>query len=346
MPASTAPGGHKMRALGFLSHQEPSEGFILIAVLWILAALAALAAIYSFSVNETASVLVSHDEKLQAQELALAGVELAVYELTATPKAQPSRGKLGFRLGNAAVTVDFRSESARIDLNLAPKPVLAGLFTVLGVKNEDAEGFADRILAWRTPRTSGASDSEAALYRSAGRSYGPRHGPFQHVNELGLVSGLPPALIDCAMPYLTVFSGQAGIDILGAAPEVLSALPGITPERLEILLSQRQGASQDVLKAQLGMAAQYITVQPSKANRITVAVRLDTNRQVRSQAVVLLPDKDTEPFRMMSWREDIGEPEAPKSSDPAELACARGRVHANVDRMIRKFSALPILSAS
>jgi general secretion pathway protein K len=344
MPVSAASSGHNMR---FLSHQEPSEGFILVAVLWILAALAALAAIYSVYVNETAAALVGHDEGLQAQELALAGVELAVYQLTAVPEAQPSRGNLGFRLGNADVAVDFRSESARIDLNLAPKPLLAGLFNVLGAKNEDADGFADRILSWRTPLTSGASDGEAALYRSAGRNYGPRHGPFQHVNELGLVLGLPPGLVDCAMPYLTVYSGQAGIDVFDAAPEVLSALPGITPDRLQILLSQRQGASQDVIRAQLGMAAQYITMQPSKANRITIAVRFDTNRRVRSQAVVLLPDRDTEPFRMLSWHNEIGEPdESPTASDPSERSCARSRGHADVRRLFREFSATSVLSAS
>lgn len=332
-----------MPSFKFPSHQERSDGFILVAVLWILAALATLAAIYSAYVNETAFVLVGHDEGLKAQELALAGVELAVYELTAVPEAQPSEGRLAFRLGNADVAVDFRSESARIDLNMAPKQLLEGLFTVLGAKSGEAEEFAGRILSWRTPLASGASDNEAGLYRSAGRNYGPRHGPFQHVNELGLVLGLPPALIDCALPYLTVYSGQAGVNIFGAAPEVLSALPGITPERLRILLSQRQGASQDVLKAQLGMAAQYVTVQPGKANRITAAVRFDTKRQVRSEAVVLLPDNDTEPFRMLSWREDIGEP---KTSDPGALSCARSRGHAEMRRRIREFSALPVLGAS
>jgi hypothetical protein len=47
-----------MPSFKFLSHQERSDGFILVAVLWILAALATLAAIYSVYVNETASVLV------------------------------------------------------------------------------------------------------------------------------------------------------------------------------------------------------------------------------------------------------------------------------------------------
>jgi general secretion pathway protein K len=297
-----------MRSCELLSRREVPDGFIVVAVLWILAALATLAAIYAVYVNVTGFALVGYDDRLEAQGLAVAGVELAAYQLTAIPEARPSRGKFAFRLGTADVTVEFRSESGRIDLNLAPKQLLAGLFTVLGANRDDADGYADRILGWRSPVNSGAADSEAFLYRTAGRNYGPRHGPFQHVNELGLVLGLPEDLVDRALPYLTVYSGQAEVNLFNAAPEVLAALPGLTPERIQILLAQREGAPQDILNAQLGMAAQYATVQSSKANRVTVEVRFDASRRVRSEAVVLLLDDDTEPFRMLSWRDEIGEP--------------------------------------
>jgi general secretion pathway protein K len=298
---------NNMPSFKSLPHHKPADGFILVAVLWILGALATLAAIYALYVHETVFVFVGHDERLQAQGLALAGVELAVYQLTAIPEARPSRGKFSFRLGNAEVTVDFRSENARIDLNLASKQLLAGLFIGFGAQREVAEGYADRILAWRTPLTSGTTDSEAALYRTGGRNFGPRHAPFQHVNELALVLGLPPALIDRALPYLTVYSGQAEVNVLNAAPEVLAALPGMTPERLHIMLGLRAGAPQDVLTAQLGIAAQYATAQPGKSNRISVDVRFDANRRVRSEAVILLRDEDTEPFRVLSWRDEDGE---------------------------------------
>ena len=135
----------------------------------------------------------------------------------------------------------------------------------------------------------------------------------------------PRRLLECALPYLTVYSGQAAVDVFDAAPEVLSALPGITEDRLQVLLSQRQGVSQDVLKAQLGMAAQYVTLQPSKANRITVTMRFKSNRRVRSEAVVLLIDKDREPYRMLSWRHDIGDPNDMQRPLESHSACARSR---------------------
>jgi general secretion pathway protein K len=301
--------------------RKRSEGFILVAVLWIISALAGVAAVYSVYVNETASMMVGQDEQIEAQELAISGVELAVYQLTATPEAQPSRGKLVTRIGNAEVMVEFRAESARIDINFASKPVLAGLFVALGIPNDAAQGYADRIVGWRTPLASGANDTEAPLYR--GKAYRPRHGPFEHVDELALLAGLPPALIDCALPYVTVYSGQAGIDVFDADPVVLSALPGITPDRIQILLSQRQNASQDVLRAQLGMAAQYITVQPSKTNRITTAIRFKSNRQVFSEAVILLADD--EPFHMLSWHHDIGDQNEARGLLGAAAACAARR---------------------
>jgi general secretion pathway protein K len=298
---------HKMRTFKLLSRQQSSDGFIVVAVLWILAALATLATTYGVYVNATAFALADYDVRLQAQELAMAGVELAVYRLSENPNAPPTQGKFGFRLGNADVAVDFRSEGGRIDLNFAPKQLLAGLFTVLGSEPEAAEDFADRIIAWRTPAPTTA-DSETFRYREAGKSYGPRHGPFQHVNELGLVLGLTSDVVDRALPYLTVYSGQPEVNVLNAAPEVLAALPGLTPARIEILLAQREGAPRDILNAQLGPAAQYVTAQSSKANRVTVDVRFDTKRSMRSEAVVLLLDDDVIPFRLLSWRDETGEP--------------------------------------
>ena len=78
-----------------------------------------------------------------------------------------------------------------------------------------------------------------------------------------------------------------------------------------------------MLRAQLGMAAQYVTVQPSKTNRITVAIRFKSNRQVFSEAVILLTGY--EPFRMLSWRHDIGDLNEIRGFEPAS-SCAGRRV--------------------
>src|SRR5438105_5392762 len=63
-----------------------ADGFILVAVLWILAALATLATIFSVYVINTATAFTVHDERLQAEGCARAAIELAVYQLTANPQ--------------------------------------------------------------------------------------------------------------------------------------------------------------------------------------------------------------------------------------------------------------------
>ena len=49
------------------------QGFILVAVLWILGALATLAVVYSFYQREAALDLVNHNEQIQARALAVWG---------------------------------------------------------------------------------------------------------------------------------------------------------------------------------------------------------------------------------------------------------------------------------
>lgn len=281
------------------------RGFILIAVLWIVAALATLAVIYSLYARETAVNFLAHDERLQARALALSGVELAAYQLTAQSNQQPLTGNFSFRQGRATIAVKFRCENSLIDLNYAPKGVLAGLFVAVGVQPEDALEFADRIMAWRTPLQAGASDPEAGLYEAAGKEYGPRHAPFQNRNELGLLAGLPPALVDRVLPYFTVYSGEPQVNVLAAPPQVLAALPGLTPERLQVLLTMRGSAPQDVTTAQLGTTQSYLTFDPSRANRVTVDVGFPSGRRIRTMAVILILPRDSEPYRVLSWRDDV-----------------------------------------
>src|SRR5262249_26397680 len=113
---------------------------------------------------------------------------------------------------------------ARIDLNYASKELLAALFAGLGANKDAATEDAERIVGWRTRPPGAGSNSEEALYATAGLGYAPRQSLFTHVNELALVVGLQPALVDRALPFLTIFNGTSEVDDTIAAPEVVAAL--------------------------------------------------------------------------------------------------------------------------
>ncbi len=124
--------------------------------------------------------------------------------------------------------------------------MLAGLFAAFGVKSDDAVEYANRIVGWRSPapKDQGTSD-EDGLYRSAGLNYSPRGGPFAHVDELWLVYELPPALVERIMPFVTVYSGLPKVNVRDAAPEVIAALPGMTPALLNSFLDKRESGPID-----------------------------------------------------------------------------------------------------
>ncbi len=284
------------------------DGFIVVAVLWILGALATLATIYAVYVIDTAAAFSVHDYKLKADALFSASIELTAAQLAATPGA-PSSGRLVFRLGDANVVADFRGENARVDLNTAPKELLAGLFAALGAQPGLAEVYADSVIAWRTSPTQDRPDT-AANYRTAGLAYPPRGGPFPHPGELALVAGLPEALVDRAMPFVTVYSGAPQINILDAAPEVLAALPGMTPSILHAVLAQREAQPRNAqrLAAMLGPAQALAAIQGSKAVRVTPRVVFDDGQRMSADIVIFVLDSGTEPYRILSWRDSSDDP--------------------------------------
>jgi general secretion pathway protein K len=283
------------------------RGFVIVAVLWILVALSALATIFSVYLSNSAQALAVTDTGLQTEALVSAGVELTTYQLLlAGEKTRPALGSFRFRLDNAEVLVTFTSEAARVDLNFASKEMLANLFAVLGVDQRVASESADRIVGWRTRPKANAANEEEALYCAAGLTYSPRQSFFTHVNELSLVLGMPPELVDRALPFVTVFSGSPNIDVLAAPPEVIAALPGMTPSILNDFLNQRPALSrnQSAIAAALGPAQASATIPNSKSFRILAVLKFDNGRRTSSEVVIALGD-DKDPYRVLSWQDDI-----------------------------------------
>lgn len=278
------------------------RGFIVVAVLWMLAALAALALIYLSYVTNTAVTVAVNADRLQAEALVNAGLELTAYRLTAQNEAtRPTSGTFNARVGAGRVSVTFRSEAARVDLNMAPKSLLSGLMTALGVSAADAAVYADRILAWRSSTEPGQDNPEDSYYRTLGADYVPRHAPFPHSDELWLVRGIPAAVVERVLPFVTVFSNMRTVNLLDAAPQVVAALPGMTPGMLQQVLRDRTDPNVDP-RALVGLAGgTNATVEGSRAYRLTVAVEAPSHRRSSAEIVILLLDSGDEPYRVLSW---------------------------------------------
>jgi general secretion pathway protein K len=270
-------------------------------------ALSALAVIFSVYLSNSARALGATDIGVPTEALASASLELTAYQLLrADDKARPAQGSFRFRMDDAQVVVTFTSEAARVDLNRASKELLSNLFEVLGAERRAAGEIADRIVGWRTEAKSNAANNEEALYLAAGLGYSPRQAPFAHINELSLVLGISPAMVERALPFVTVYSKAAEVDVLLAPAEVVAAVPGMTAEVLNDFLKQRASLPHDqkAVAAALGPAKAAATLPEAKAFRVVTAIRFDNGRRASSEAVISLgQDRDKDPYNVLFWQD-------------------------------------------
>ena len=282
-----------------------NDGFIIVAVLWILVALATLVGAFSVYVASEVAPSQFGLDRLRAESLLYAGIELTAYRLIGLDDAsRPSSGAFSFRLGRASAAVEFQSEGARIDLNYASADLLSGLFATLGTDKDAADFAAARIVGWRTGNPLPNQNQEADRYRTAGLNYAPRQAPFQNVAELHFVLGLPPNLLERAIPFVTVFNGHAEIDVNEAAPEVIESLPHMTPDLAAAILKQRDPRNPQAV-LQLASAASGVTSGGRRAIRATIHGALDDGRKIKAEVVFLVADNSPNPYRILAWKDDF-----------------------------------------
>jgi general secretion pathway protein K len=223
-------------------------GIALIAVLWLTVLLTVVASGFAFSMRGEALAARNALSVAQARAAADGAVERTVFELSRPRNIadvwQPDGVAHVWQDGDARLAVTAVDESARIDLNAAPEPLLKGLLqNVGGLDADTAQHVVEAIEDWRDAddlkRPNGAEEAD---YHAAGRKYGPANASFSAVGELQRVLGVTPGLMGRIADDLTVYSWQPAINPATASRDVLLALPNVTPEIVDAFLAQRSDA--------------------------------------------------------------------------------------------------------
>ena len=104
-----------------------------------------------------------------------------------------------------------------------------------------------------------------------------------------------------------MYNGKPTIDVIDAAPQVIAALPGMTPQTLQGILAARASGTLDrdfaaslMGNGNAGSAGRGS--DPGKAFRVGVRIDFDNGRHSAAEAVILLPDDGPVPYRVLSWR--------------------------------------------
>lgn len=278
-------------------HPEDQSGIALVAVLWGVLLLSALAIAFSLEARTETRLAKNFFESAEAEAAADAGVYWAVGELLRPPEtrqivADGAIYELGF--AGSRLHIAVRDEAGKVDLNAAPAALIAAAMAAAGADIRTAQRIAENIVerrngvARRQPR--------GAARRDRGSLEALRGGSFRLVEELRAVQGVTPALYEAAAPFLTVYSGMGGVDPSIAPLALLRALSGLEARDGEIESRASAGRPPGAAAADRLLKRTSAAVHMIEASATTAAGARFTRR-----AIVQLSAQPQSPYRFLQW---------------------------------------------
>ncbi len=225
---------------------QGEEGIALIIVLWVLAFLMFLVIEFAYTMRVETSAVRNFKDETKARHLALAGINMAVAEISGTFDIVylDGEGKVVFgkkekqvmealeskrerEVEGGLISYRLRGEAGKLNINAATREMLISLLKATGVEPVERDMIADSILDWRDKNhefhLNGAEDD---YYGSLPEPYGAKDGDFDTVEELLLVRGVTPA----------IFYGSGKVP-----PEFGISVPGKAHENEDVFSPEYKG---------------------------------------------------------------------------------------------------------
>lgn len=217
-------------------------GIALVLVLWILTLMTIMAASYSLSTHREAGILSYAHERAKGVALADGGVSYAMLRLSAPDMKKRWKADgtpYVWEMEGAQVAIRIMDEAGKVDINASQEPTLRTILNYVVHNDEEASQLADAILDWRDAddlkRLHGA---EKAEYEAAGK-LPPQNRNFLVLEELKSVLGMTPERFHLLEPWLTLYTGQDGLNPTKASPEILLPLLQGDQSAVANILQQR-----------------------------------------------------------------------------------------------------------
>jgi type II secretory pathway component PulK len=224
------------------------QGIALIVVLWLIVLLGAVAAGHASNVHSEIRLAMLYVQSAKARALAEAGIQQAILSLLqgSEGKQWPVDGSVQrFVFGEQEVKVAIRDATGLVDLNSAKASLLEVLFSIPEQNSQQQVQLVNALLDWRDAddrsHLQGAEDDD---YRAAGFAWTAHDAAFSSIEELRYLIGMTPRKFAAIAPYITVFSGQAALNLEYAPKKLASILTGQTmdavPNRSSTLSTQHR----------------------------------------------------------------------------------------------------------
>jgi general secretion pathway protein K len=313
------------------------KGSALLMVLWLSAALSAIAFTVANTVRAETERTSTSVDSLRAYYLATGAVDRALLYLLWGPTQRKPDGTpryfenpmpvLRFEFPSGSAVTEIMPETAKLNVNQASPRELANLMVALGIPPEQAVSITRGILDWRTISPGGAFTEFDQHYMGLTPSFRARHASFQEIEELLLVQGVTPDLFygsyspdetgkllahaglrDC----LSVYGSIGPIDVNTVPLPVMQAI-GIPSEAAAAIVNLRQNAPIRSLERFAAFSAGgpgmvRLGIVPSSIATIRATARLrlsngqysDLRRTVTAMVKFLGPEWNP-PFHVMRW---------------------------------------------
>jgi general secretion pathway protein K len=245
--------------------RKTNQGAALLAVLWLVAGLSAIALTIANTVRGETERSSTDSDGLKAYYLAAGAIDRMLLYMEQpgsfqnpdkTPVIQPTTRVLALDFPTGVVTGEIIPETSKLDVNKSSPKELLNLLLALGQDPAQAEQTVAGILDWRGGSDGGSLTAFDQYYMSLTPSFKARHASLQEIEELSLVRGVTPDLFygsytrnaqgqlvphaglrDC----LSVYGSQGSLDVNTVEPEVMQAV-GIPPEIAAAIYSLRRAA--------------------------------------------------------------------------------------------------------
>jgi general secretion pathway protein K len=321
--------------------RERQKGAALLAVLWLSAALAAIAFSVASSVRGETERVATSEEDVRAYYIASGAIERAVLYMKwgqasarpdgSNPYYRPGQPKIVLPFPDAEAIVDVIPEESKINVNSAPPGLLTRLMSALGATEDRAQLIAAAIVDWRQASRTAEASSFDQYYLSLQPSFRGRHASIEDVEELLSVQGMTPDLFygtwvrqggeggsrlvprggvrDCVSPY----GGQGRYDVNTVQPAVLLAA-GVAADDVSALVYRRN--AQPVTQQQEMAAwaqsspelANHLSFGPHNAYTLRATVRmrrpdgsLSDMRRTVAALVRFLKARNDKGYEILRW---------------------------------------------
>jgi general secretion pathway protein K len=256
---------------------NPKSGSALVVVLWILIIIALIVSMFAFEMRLEAKMITLQRKRFKADQLALAGVELAK-SMLAYKEKEKTKGPIGERIpnedpwvnealkiadgvpvnftedfGNGTVTLHIDYEEGRRNISKLQHADWRLLFEQAGIPNTRWDAMISCLTDWQDPDdlyTLNGAESDDPFYKK--RGYECKNAPVDTVDELLLIKnwgeevlyGTPPGEktdepITGIASQLTTW-GDGKINPNSASREVLNSL-NIPDATIEAIMEMRLG---------------------------------------------------------------------------------------------------------